>query len=219
MATTRHGQKGIGVRPYAGFSPKSPAAGPKSSANVTRLLSIGIGGRKRKVSGKGTGPFTRLTTMGINGRPVEFQPKTPIVPPVEGIVTRLLTFGIGGTRVAFEPKTPASTTTSGGTTKKAKYGKKKKKWTEEELKGLEDYGKARLGITDEVIPETIESIEEKIAPIEQEVSILETETVDLFESPLVDLTTRIDEVVTLEEKLEDEEEILLLLAIIEAHNS
>jgi len=202
MAKTRHGQKGIGVRPYAGFVPKNPASGPKSSATVTRLLSIGIGGRRRK-TGKGEGPFTRLTTMAINGRRVVFEPKNPIIPPVELVVTRLLTFGIGGKRVSFEPKTPfetASTNVMGGG--KKIYGVKKKQWTDEEIKGLEAYGKASLRIVDE--PEEIST------PSTEELVILERQ-----EEP--ELAVSIDSQVGLDSI--ESPDMGLILAIWEAHNS
>lgn len=43
---TRLGQQGIGVRPYAGFVAKQPAAaGPHPFSNGTRLMQMAIGGR------------------------------------------------------------------------------------------------------------------------------------------------------------------------------
>jgi len=209
MAKTRPGQKGVGVRPYGGFSPKSPASGPKSSDNVTRLLSIGIGGRKRLGSNKGTGPFTRLTSMGINGRRVAFEPKNPIIPPEEAVVTRLLTYGIGGKRVAFLPKGP-SEPTSGGTTKSWRY-----KFTKEHLRELEQFGIIRDGV---MSPDDIPKAEE----------ILEVESLEVYSESLSDLiieeSQQISEITILktdefsiQEKIADEEDIGLILAIIETH--
>lgn len=194
MATTRHGQSGIGVKPYLGFSPKTPASSPKASGKVTRLTSMGIGGRRR-VDGKGRGQFTRLTSMGINGRTVEFEPKTPAIPPIETIVTRLLSYGIGGKRVAFEPKTPIDTTPTGG----GKIPKKKKKvFTQEELEGLEAYGKARLGI--------VEKVEEILPSIVDEIPILSQESIVVLDEPEL-----------VESQVSHEiDDIALILAIMEA---
>ena len=77
MAKTRHGQTGIGERPYSGFNPKSPL--PPRVGKFTRLSQMGIGGRRYKYIGaRNTGPFTRLTSFGIGGRRVLFIGKSPV---------------------------------------------------------------------------------------------------------------------------------------------
>jgi len=72
MATTRHGLEGIGVRPYSGFTPKDPATPSKGEGQFTRLITIGIGGRRRLFAPKGEGTFTRLLSYGIGGKRVAF---------------------------------------------------------------------------------------------------------------------------------------------------
>lgn len=216
MAITRPGQIGVGVQAYPGFSPKSPATSPKGAGQFTRLLSIGIGGRQRSSSNKGLGPFTRLTSMGINGRRVAFVAKSPAGGGGKGTgqFTRLLSYGIGGKRVSFEPKTSFNETIGGGTTKK--------KWTDEQLKNLDAFGKAQLGILRdetevspesyiapaievpeiEFSPDTIVSPEKTVSPLLPEVSILQS------------IPERIEGIDT-----ETDEDILLILALITAHDS
>ena len=173
MAKTRHGQTGIGERPYAGFSPKSPAASAKGTGKFTRLSQIGIGGRRYKYIGaRNSGPFTRLTS-----------------------------FGIGGQRVAFIAKSPVTTDISGG----SKGTKRKKKLTAEQILGLDTFGRIQMGLPVSepetlIAPETIESPETIIAPSEQEITIL-------------------GEGLGIPEPIEIDDDILLILAILEAHNA
>ena len=219
MAKTRHGQKGIGVRPYLGFSPKKPASGPKADGQVTRLTSIGIGGRRR-LSGKGTGPFTRLTSMAINGRRVSFQPKTPAIPPEEDVVTRLLPFGIGGKRVSFIAKTPSVVEDELGGAGKRTRVKKKRKLTTEEIRGLEvAYG---LGLVEEITQDVVvegEIIKEISPELAESKGILITESLaglvleDIAELP------EIPEVLESQDIEQLDDDILLILAIAEATNS
>jgi len=214
MATTRHGQKGIGVRPYAGFSPKTPAL-PKGTGQFTRLLSIGIGGRRRLASSKGIGPFTRLTSMGINGRRVEFVAKKPAGGGKgEGQFTRLLTYAIGGKRVVFVAKSPADTdSTLGGAPK----------YTDEQLKAMDDFGRIQMGLPTKEQEESQEISEEIIIPDIPEISILPDKeiTLDLPESELVQLSQVRQESFepTLQEKISEEDDIGLILAIITAHEN
>lgn len=90
---------------------------------------------------------------------------------------------------------------------------KKRKWTEEELKGLEDYGKARLGITDEieVAPDTIEAI---IAP--DEIVTPETYETETGFADEINLSPTLPEISILDNEID--EDILLIIAMLEAHN-
>ena len=164
MATTRPGQQGTGVRPYAGFSPKSPASGSKSSATVTRLLSIGIGGRRRKT-------------------------------------------GIGGKRVSFQPKSGVTGDTLGGS-------KTVKELTQEQIDNLTEFGKIQMGIeeiTNPVIPE--------IPILPDKIDIPDGIEIPLSELVLESQVERDIYEPTLQQKIETEDDIGLLLAIITAHES
>lgn len=211
MAKTRHGQKGIGVRPYLGFSPKSPASGPKAVGQVTRLVSFGIGGRRRK-AGKGIGPFTRLVSFAIGGKRVAFEPKTPAIPPDEKVVTRLLSFGIGGKRVSFLPKSTIEDSQGGAK-------KVRKVYTPEEIEGMEAFEQARQGqvrqeVIDKIVTpdsDIITILPEKIdLPILDEVSLLK----DILDVP-VSQDIQLTEEVTKSTELD----IGLILAIWTAHNN
>jgi hypothetical protein len=107
---------------------------------------------------------------------------------------------------------PDGEPTSGGTTKDWRY---KKGLTGEQLKELEEFGKAREGIKE---PETIpEPAPETITPETQE----EIYTDDLSEikPPVPEITILKQEQFSLQEKLADEEDIGLILAIIESHEN
>jgi len=87
-----------------------------------------------------------------------------------------------------------------------------KKLTQAEIDGLEAYGKARMGIVDEIV--TPEVLEKGILP----------ETIDLPEAIEVPLRELVpvshDEFTpTIQDKIRDEEDIGLILAIISAHEA
>lgn len=85
---------------------------------------------------------------------------------------------------------------------------KKKKWTEEELKGLEDYGKARLGIVDEPL--------EISTPSHDELVILEGQEE-------LELNLSLDSDLVLDSQFEldsiETPDIGLIMAIMAAHDS
>lgn len=203
MITTRHGLSGIGVRPYLGFSPKTPAVPPDEDV-VSRLTSFAIGGKRAVFLPKTplnppVGEIvSRLTSFAIGGKRASFEPKIPPIPPEEGIVSRLTSFGIGGRRAVFEAKAPVSSVISGGGKFPKEYEEKKKQGlTQEEADGLEAYGKARLGISDKV--------EEIISPIEQEIVILSPESIGVIDRVVIDES--------LDSQVKDE--ILLMMAIMQ----
>ena len=211
----RLSQIGVGAQPYDGFTPKTPSAG-KGEGQFTRLTSMGVGGQrvaftpKTGGGGKGEGQFTRLITVGIGGQRVSFVPKdSGGGGKGVGQFTRLVTFGIGGQRVSFEPKS-AEEDTSGGA-KKVRTDSKGKRLSQEEVDGLEAYGRARAGIVEE-IPEIVEIPIPKSQEIEYilDSSILpESEIFPDSQVRQVELT----------EELETEQDIGLILAIIQAHNN
>jgi len=179
--TTRHGQYGVGVESYAGFSPKSPAVSQKGTGRFTRLTSVGIGGQRR-LSYKGIGRFTRLTTVGIGGRRVLFLPKT------------------------------AEIAVNGGTTGVRRY-------TQSELDRMDDFGRIQLGLK----TKEQERIDKEKAILNiPDLSILQ-ESIEYHEIEVVPLS-QVSQLglyefrpQTLQEKISDEDDIGLLLAIIEAH--
>jgi len=103
---------------------------------------------------------------------------------------------------------PGDTIESGAT-------KKVRQLTTEEREGLEAYGKAKLGV-EEIT---------KIIPPETPESIILTDSQDIVETPPSPVVNLSQEVLdsqfeqTLQEKLRDEEDIGLILAIITAHES
>jgi len=134
--------------------------------------------------------MTRLGQTGIGQEPYQgFQPKAPNNKGT-GPFTRLITIGIGGRRVAFLPK---GTTSTLGVARGAK-GARKRKLTYEELLRMDAFGRAQLGILEpetNVAPEILVTTAKNVSPTTQDISILE---------PVID------------------EDILLILAILEAHN-
>lgn len=200
MAKTRPGQTGVGLEAYGGFSPKTPASNSPHNGNFTRLLSIGIGGRRRLTASKGIGPFTRLTSIGINGRRVSFVAKSPAGGGGKGVgqFTRLLNYGIGGRRVLFVAKSqPIPDENSKG------HGKK---LTKRQIQGLREiYGYEK---------DSTEVLEKAILPEGLEIQV--GSVVD-FISETIDIPDSQDIYVDLQEQLQGEEEIGLILAILESH--
>lgn len=98
-------------------------------------------------------------------------------------------------------------------TSKPKKKKKTKVITEEQAEGMKAFGDAMMGIKP---PEVID-IPEVIEAISEPIELLQTDDLIVSEFPEVEVLKPIEP--TLQEKLEPEEDIGMILAIIAAHNS
>jgi len=111
---------------------------------------------------------------------------------------------------------PAVTVTTSGGGKRVKG-----KLTAEQARGLEAFGRARLGITDEVeSQEVLEVIEEIVTPVVPEIPILsELHEIDALSLIKVKLERQEsdDYKPAIQETLRGEEDIGLILALLTAH--